>query len=377
MDGRTHFLADGAVPGLGVLWGAKGQPAWTLAVRDKSGKQFRSKLGFAWAGVPEAAPPGWLTIDQARGEAYRLKEAARLGNVPERQPAVTAVTFEEALADYADRFLKSKRTGAAVEQTLRKELEPLLSRPIRSITRADIRAILDAILKRGAGYQANRVQSMLGTFYRRWALDRGLVTENPVPDFRPFDGEKKRQRILSDKELAAIWRATEARPLAQQGVTRMLILCGQRLGETREMEWEEIDFEQRTWTIPPAKAKNDFGHQVQLSDQAIATLRKVGEYRVVDCRYVFSHNGSQPLSMSVEGGKLKALTDFNSWRLHDLRKAFATGCQRLGISPAIIDRCQNHVAVKGSGAHYLFHDYLTERRAAFELWGRHVEKLIA
>jgi integrase len=377
-DGRTHFLPDGAVGGLGVLYGAKGIPSWTLAYRDHTGKQVRVKLGFAWSGPSDATPPGWLTIDRARQEAYRLKEAARAGDVVPARPIVhvTGCSLEDAISDYAAKVLANKRTGAAVEHTLRTELAHLLPRPLRTITRSDIRNVLDGITGRGAGYQANRFHSVLGTFYRRWALDRGLVTQSPVPDFRPFDGEKKRQRVLTDKELAAVWHATDTRPLPQQCVTRLLILCGQRLGETREMEWGEVDFEARTWTIPAAKAKNEFGHQVQLSEQAIAVIRAAEKYRLADCPYIFTSTGRQPISMSVEGGILKEVAGFNSWRLHDLRKAFATGCQRLGVKTDIIDRCQNHVAVKGSGAHYMFHEYLAERRAAFETWGRHIAKII-
>jgi hypothetical protein len=80
--------------------------------------------------------------------------------------------------------------------------------------------------------------------------------------------------------------------------------------------------------------------------------------------------------MSIEGGILKKLAGFNDWRIHDLRKTFATGCQRLGVDTKIVDRCQNHNPVKGSGAHYLFHEYLDERKAAFELWGAHVASII-
>jgi len=61
------------------------------------------------------------------------------------------------------------------------------------------------------------------------------------------------------------------------------------------------------------------------------------------------------------------------WRLHDLRRTFASGLQQMGVTPAVIDKCLNHSAVvKGVAAVYLRSQYLPERKAAMELWGRHV-----
>ena len=51
----------------------------------------------------------------------------------------------------------------------------------------------------------------------------------------------------------------------------------------------------------------------------------------------------------------------------------ASGLQRLGIKPEVIDRCLGHSAVvKGVAAVYMRSQYLPERKAAMELWGRHV-----
>jgi integrase len=50
------------------------------------------------------------------------------------------------------------------------------------------------------------------------------------------------------------------------------------------------------------------------------------------------------------------------WTPHDLRRTAATMMQALGISPDVIDRCQNHV-LAGSRVrrHYLTHEYAEEK----------------
>jgi hypothetical protein len=55
-----------------------------------------------------------------------------------------------------------------------------------------------------------------------------------------------------------------------------------------------------------------------------------------------------------------------------LRRSAAVGMQRLGFDTAIIDRCLNHVAIRGVGATYMRHQYLAERRAAMLAWAKHV-----
>jgi integrase len=53
------------------------------------------------------------------------------------------------------------------------------------------------------------------------------------------------------------------------------ILTAARTGETIGMEWAEVDFDAKTWTVPPARMKAGLSHKVPLSDRALAILRKV------------------------------------------------------------------------------------------------------
>jgi integrase len=65
------------------------------------------------------------------------------------------------------------------------------------------------------------------------------------------------------------------------------------------------------------------------------------------------------------------------WTLHDLRRTGATMMQQLGVSPDVIDRCQNHV-LAGSRVRraYLHYDYAAEKRDAWERLGERIEALL-
>ena len=73
-------------------------------------------------------------------------------------------------------------------------------------------------------------------------------------------------------------------------------------------------------------------------------------------------------SLVLDGGR------HGEWTPHDLRRTAATMMQSIGISPDVIDRCQNHV-LPGSRVrrHYLHHDYAAEKRAAWQALGRRLE----
>jgi integrase len=141
------------------------------------------------------------------------------------------------------------------------------------------------------------------------------------------------------------------------------------------MSWDEVDLDQRVWTLPATRTKNDRPHIVQLSDPAvvvIGTQPRLG-------RFVFSRNGVTPVGdFSSQKCGLDDLCGVSHWRLHDLRRTMVSGMARLGVSPHVADKILNHVAgtISGVAAVYQRHEFMKERRDALERWGAHVEGLL-
>ena len=106
-----------------------------------------------------------------------------------------------------------------------------------------------------------------------WAVKRGALFANPFLNL-PVAPAPQRERVLSDDELAAIWRATDgAGPF--NGIVRLLVLTGQRREEVAGMTWAELSDDFSTWTIPASRAKNGATHIVPLSAPAQDLLRRV------------------------------------------------------------------------------------------------------
>jgi len=110
-------------------------------------------------------------------------------------------------------------------------------------------------------------------------------------------------------------------------------------------------------------------------------------------RVVFTVSGTAPVSgfsgakRRLDAAMLAAKRDelgadcepIPHWTLHDLRRTAATGMAQLNIAPHVVDKILNHVSgtIRGVAAVYNRFEYLDERRAALEAWGRYVASLVA
>jgi integrase len=117
---------------------------------------------------------------------------------------------------------------------------------------------------------------------------------------------------------------------------------------------------------------------VPLSDSAIELLTKAIETRDA---HVFGYGTERGFSGWSKAKKAldKRIADaghkLDHWQLHDLRRSFASGLQRLGVEPHIIEECLNHTPPKLQRT-YQTHDFEPEKRAALARWAVHVDAIV-
>ena len=266
-------------------------------------------------------------------------------------------------------------------------------RPIGSILRRDVSALIDKKAASGAEVQANRILARLRTLFG-WAVEKDRIPANPCDGLRPPTKEKSRDRVLTEDEIRAFWRAADTLDWPFGPLFKLLLLTAQRRDEVASMEWSEINLDTGLWSIPREKAKNDHGHDVQLSAEALAIIKALP--RVVGpC--VFSTNGKTPVSgfsrakerldasmladlqgAAAERGDDPVETVLDPWILHDLRRTATTGMAGLRIPPHVVDRILNHTSgtIRGVARVYNRFEYVDERRTALEAWGRAVSAMI-
>jgi integrase len=142
--------------------------------------------------------------------------------------------------------------------------------------------------------QANRTLSRLRALFN-WAVEKERVASSPAVMKLPTQ-EQPRDRVLSDDELRWLLQACDAIGPPFGPLTKLLVLTGQRLNEVASMTWSEVDLENRLWTIPRERAKNDRAHEVQLSDAALAILRSLRSFPRICETLIFTTTGKTPVS---------------------------------------------------------------------------------
>jgi integrase len=209
-----------------------------------------------------------------------------------------------------------------------------------------------------------------------WCLDRGTIEINPVVALRAPAREVPRDRVLSDAEIVACWRAAEQEGFPFEQFAKLVMLTGQRRGEVAGMRWSEVDLEQGTWTIPAKRVKNASQHVVPLAPLCIGLLRRVPRFLGSD--FVLTTTGKTPISgfgrlkRRLEGG-----VGSKDWRIHDIRRTVATNMAVLRVPPHVIEAVLNHRTgiVSGVAAVYNRHAYTSEKREALLKWAEHVERI--
>jgi integrase len=181
----------------------------------------------------------------------------------------------------------------------------------------------------------------------------------------------KRDRVLSDDELASVWRAAGATSAPFGQIIRLLLLTGQRREEVSGIAWSELSDDLTKWTIPASRTKNGVPHIVPLNKPAQDLLRGASQQGEL----VFPGLRGTPFSgWGKSKTELDTASKTSDWRIHDLRRTLATGLQRLGVRLEVTEAVLNHVSGSRAGivGVYQRHDWASEKRAALEAWGNHV-----
>jgi integrase len=198
-----------------------------------------------------------------------------------------------------------------------------------------------------------------------WCSNRAMIEHAPTSGLRRSRG-LSRDRVLDDSELCAVWRAAETAGPAG-ALARLLILSGCRRNEIAHLEWSEVGSE--VITLPKERTKTNVEHRIAITPAMRAVLDALPRHP----GRRFAINDSNKL-MHVSG-RHKLDVDIGDWRLHDLRRSFASGCARIGILPHVIERMLNH-KLGGVAAIYNRHAYEAEMKDGWEKWSKHVSQIV-
>jgi len=352
---------DPLIPGLALRVGAR-RRTWTLRHRV-GGRHRRDVLGY----FPTTS------LADARVAAGKMLERVEAGAAPLPPPVHPRSALT--LGALIDRYeALRQREGHRIKQlarsmrALRAGLGGYLSLPAAQFGKHDLRAARDAIAERGTQIAANRLLSYLGPVFK-WAAQEDLIPTNFVRDLRRAP-ERKRDRVLSAKEMAAIWRACDRMDgeasAAYGRLVRFLLITAQRRAEGGSLKHGDILGGR--WKQITNKAERP--HSLVLPPLALQQVGR-GDANAL----VFAGVRGEISGFSKLKRQLDKTAGVTGWRLHDLRRSAATHMQELGIRNEIVQAVLNH-QVPGVGGVYLRSELEKDKAAALLAWAAELERIV-
>ncbi len=396
-SGQVDYF-DSAFPAFGVRLSVAGARTYFVMTRVQ-GKLARLTIGKAKINDDD---PG-LSLRDAREKAGELSDLAARGIDPrqlkQEERAANQERARNTFRGAAERFMEQyvePRLAVSTHREYRRTLfgddtSRWAKRPIASITRADVRAVLDAMVARGSAGAANHTLAYLSKFFN-WCAEKDLIEVPPTDRIKPPGVKNVGERTLNEAEIGEVWRAFEAEGGFFGDIFKLLLLTGQRrseVGGMRRSELNGFDGDEPVWEIPGARTKNKRPHLVPLVPQTVAIIEALP--RVGEGDLLFTTTGLTPVSGF---GKAKERVDawithkrketgkkpMPEWDLHDLRRTLVTMMnERQRIAPHVVEACVNHISGKakaGVAGVYNKALYFDERREALKAWAEFVQMLV-
>jgi integrase len=252
----------------------------------REGKSYGMGLG----------PTHTVTLAEARVKALEARKLLLDGKNPleEKKQQRTAaalerarmLTFDQCAMAYIDAHKASWKNAKHATQwtnTLDSYASPIFGKyPVAEVDTALVVKCLSPIWKgknETASRLRGRIEAVLG-----WANTSGYRTgENPARWKGHLEnllaGINKTARVknhpsLPWSQIGGFMAALKTRDGTAARAVELAILTACRSGEVRGARWSEFDLDSKIWTIPAERMKAGREHQVPLSTEAIATLRK-------------------------------------------------------------------------------------------------------
>jgi len=363
-----------------VLYRVVGEGKVSASGRILRGKQKRITLGTYPA----------ISLAEARDRSRKIKDAADAGIdikapvKPEPRP-VQKPTFARVVV----KFLRYKKADGlkshlkmrsmfrmhvlAKHKGLDAHLGPMV---MQDIKRSEIKALLEHYDLKDRRGTANEMQKYLRQIWN-YARGHDYVTDNIMRDFDRKLKKKPRERKLFAHELKAVWQAVLGKdfPSPDREFVQVLILSGLRKNELAKARWADLDEDHKALRLSGDRTKTSQQMLHPLSDWAWDILQTIPRY---EGPFIFTKSfGMVP--MSVDSKLLKKLRkvsgDIDHFTLHDFRRTIRSQFSALQVAQHVAEYSIGHKP-QGIVAVYDVHDYLAERRDAFNKYADYVKGLI-
>jgi integrase len=384
--GAEYFAWDAELKGFGVRVQASGAKSYVFKYSHGAGRGAPTRR-------MTLARVGKVTPEEARGLAKRRAGEVAHGADPAMERRKAAASAEGTLRCVVENYLAREgyklRTVDLRRTAFKRVLSALGARQIGDIKRSDINSILDTIEDESGANTATLTLAYLRRVMN-WHATRADDFRSPIVRGMARAVAVKRDRVLTEDELRAFWRASEQWDHPFSRMLRFVMLTATRRDEAADMRWAEVNGD--TWTIPAARYKTNIDFELPLSGTVRKLLAPIA--RIGDAGFVFTMSGKHGMQgfskfkaefdgrmlaearrMAAERGDDPEKVTLERWTIHDLRRTARSLMTQAGIAPDHAERALGHVILGVRGV-YDRHSYHTEKQNAFEALAAQVARIL-
>jgi integrase len=356
--GKQVDYYDAVMPGLTLRVNFGGRKVWRVLTYVKTTAKSGKRQGQPIT-MPVHRPLGRYPTMQLKA----AREAAR-AFLADPSQAARDQSFEAVAASFFKRHVEAKglRTRHEMQRVLNRYILPRWQhRPFESVTRTDVTALLDHVEEDHGASQAD-VVLMLTRAMMNFHATRSNDYVSPIVRNMKRGNGHKRDRILSDDEIKALWTVTGDMVGCYGALLRTLLLTGQRRAKVEGMTWS--DLVDGTWVIQTEVREKGNAQTLRLPQMVLDLLEQ--QPRIRGDSRVFAVPGSPHKAKLTLDRRMKALLgEMEPFVIHDLRRTARSLMARAGVQPHIAERVLGH-AVPGVAGIYDRHSYELEKAEALQ-----------
>ena len=323
-----------------------------------------------------------VSLVEARAAAENARRLLVSGQDPseakqqeKRERQAAALNTFESIARrwHTDNLHRWKENHAArVISDFEKDVFPAIGEiQITEISVSDVKAVISAIIARGATVTAEKVRQWIGAVYQ-YAAMLEITDRNPAAVLRGhFEQAKTDHRpALPREELTEFFHRLILAEIEPQNRIALILnmLTFLRSTELRGGQWNEIDFDAAMWTVPAQRMKHEKTapkppHAVPLADW---TLELLAELKKLTGNTPFLFPSRTKTDGFISDATISRIIERMGYKgrvtPHGFRSLASSVLNEQGFNPDAIERQLAHIENNKIRAAYNRADYLNERK---------------
>ncbi|ELJ8500824.1 tyrosine-type recombinase/integrase [Vibrio cholerae] len=375
---KEYYLVDGQGLKLRVL--PSGSKQWLFNYyRPTNGKRANLNLGR----FPD------VSLVQARKASLNAKELIAQGIDPQdernRQQQAHKEIHEHTFVNVAKDWFAIKQHDVTPDyaldiwRSLELHIFPHISdKPVKAITAPEIIELLKPIEAKGSLETVKRLTQRLNEVMN-FATNCGLIQANPLTGIKAAFKKTKKENMaaLTPAELPELMGAIANASIKR--TTRCLLEWQlhtmTRPAEASGARWDEINWEEKVWTIPAERMKKRREHRIPLTEQMLALLevmKPISGHR--DFIFPSDRDPKKPCNSQTANMALKRMGFAGRLVSHGLRSLASTTLNEQGFDPDLVEAALAHVDDNQVRSAYNRTDYLERRKPMMSWWSGHIEE---